>query len=120
MRASQLDGGARGWSNAKRRAATTESVAMSDQLGTGNLTASPLALASTSQPGDTLNAPTEPSQDPAVQGFNAAILDLHADLEDFAHETGTNDVFHSLINTGETAGLGHIGESGLITDIAQA
>jgi hypothetical protein len=71
------------------------------------------------QLGDTLNALSEPSQNPAVQTENSQILDFHQAIEAFGHDTNTNDVIHGLTNTGETIGLGRVGDSNLVTDTAQ-
>ncbi|MDR7039678.1 hypothetical protein J2X36_004455 [Methylobacterium sp. BE186] len=51
---------------------------------------------------------------------NAAVLNLHAGIEDVGHDVPLlNDALHGLTNLGETVGLGHLGEAGtLLTDVA--
>lgn len=57
---------------------------------------------------------------PVATLANTAVLDLHATLENFGHEIPLlNDAIHGLTNLGETAGLGHLGQTGnLLTDVA--
>ena len=57
---------------------------------------------------------------PGTEIVNQAILDFHTTLEDVGHEIPVlNTPIHALTGLGETAGLGHIGETGnLVTDLS--
>ncbi|MDI1242347.1 MAG: hypothetical protein PSX80_10540 [bacterium] len=46
---------------------------------------------------------------PVFDAANSAIKEFHLELETLSHQTGTNDVIHSVTTLGETVGLGEIG-----------
>ncbi len=56
---------------------------------------------------------------PGTEILNQAILDFHTTLEDVGHEIPVlNTPIHALTGLGETAGLGHLGETGnLVSDL---
>jgi hypothetical protein len=70
--------------------------------------------------GSALSSLSEPAQNFAVQTENEGVLDFHFALEEAAHDAGLTRTVHGLTETGETFGLGKIGEDNLITDAAQA
>jgi hypothetical protein len=72
------------------------------------------------QIGDVLNSLSDPAQNPAVQTENQTILDFHSLLENTGDQADLVGAIHGLTNTGETVGLGKVGDDNLITDTAQA
>lgn len=60
-----------------------------------------------------------PLPDALTAPANRIVLDTHAQLETVGHEVApTNGPLHALTATGETLGLGHLGEGGnLLTDL---
>ncbi|BAT60746.1 hypothetical protein GJW-30_1_03296 [Variibacter gotjawalensis] len=55
----------------------------------------------------------------ATDTANAAVLDFHQLLETTVHETGANFTVHGVTETGETVGLGFVGNGNdnLVTDV---
>jgi len=71
--------------------------------------------------GNVLNSLSEPSNNELVSIANQQVLDFHVALETVGHDLNLNGTIHGLTETGETIGLGFIGEQpNLITDVVQA
>lgn len=55
---------------------------------------------------------------PVLDVANVAVIEVHAILENLAHQIGLPDLVHAVTDLGETIGLGHLGEGhNLLTDV---